>query len=118
MTPGEQQALVRATLQIFHNWKVEDAEACRILGLEDVGQIVGLRAGAFIEIPDDTLDRMALILTIHTSLRIWFRDPARGYEWMRRQNLVFDNLSPVELIKARAGLHRLKLYLDASIQAG
>ncbi|SDG45339.1 Protein of unknown function [Bosea robiniae] len=64
------------------------------------------------------VDRMALILTIHTSLRIWFRDPERSYGWMRRPNLTFDNLPPIQLIETEAGARRLKAYLDASIEAG
>lgn len=119
MTPEEESALVRATLRIFHNWKVDDAQACRILGLGDPGQFAGLRAGAFGDITADVLGRMVLILTVHTSLRIWFRNPARGYAWMHRPNALFANLSPIELIMTgdKAALIRLKAYLEAEIQA-
>lgn len=118
MTREEESALVRATLRIFGNWKVNDAQACRILGFEESGQLAGFRAGAIEGLSADILNRMALMLTIHTSLRTWFRDPARGYGWMRRPNQAFDNLTPIQLIETEAGARRLKGYLDASIQAG
>jgi hypothetical protein len=118
MTPEDESALARATIRIFHNWKVDDALACRILGLGNCGEFADLRTGGSHEIHADVLDRMALILTIHACLRAWFRDPARGYGWMHRPNLVFENMSPIELLKAGNGsaLVRLKIYLDAEMQ--
>lgn len=118
MTFEEKRALVRAALQIFHNWKVDDARACRILGIARSGQFAVLQEGSIDGVSADVFDRMALILTIHTSLRIWFRDPARGYGWMYRPNLVFDDRAPIQMIETEAGARRLKAYLDASIVAG
>lgn len=118
MTPQEQSALVRATLRIFGNWKVDDSQACRILGGADAVQVRAWQTGASYENSADMLDRMALILTIHTSLRVWFREPPRGYAWMHRPNMAFENLSPIELIETGewAALLRLKAYLDACVQ--
>lgn len=120
MIPNEESALVRTTLQIFRNWKVDDARVFRILGMPDVGQFKAWQTGAFGQISGDVLDRMALVLAIHTSLRIWFREPARGYAWMHRSNSIFEGLSPIDLIETGdvAAIVRLRAYLEACIEAG
>lgn len=119
MTHEEERALVRATLRIFRKWRIDDVLACRILGETDGLQLQRWR-GENPDIPSEpVLERMAFVLTIHACLRRLYREPERGYAWMQRPNVAFENRTPIALIAAGGdeALLRIKLYLDALIEA-
>jgi hypothetical protein len=119
MTPEEESALVRATLRIFRNWKVGEELACRILGETDVRQLQRWELEDNGSASEVVLERMAIVLTIHAGLRRLYREPERGYAWMQRPNVAFENSTPIALIAAGGdeALLRLKFYLDAESEA-
>ncbi|MCV9940399.1 MbcA/ParS/Xre antitoxin family protein [Boseaceae bacterium BT-24-1] len=119
MTLLEERALIRAALRIFRNWKIDDAQACRILGELDVRQIQRWEVEDNESVSEAVLERMAIVLTIHASLRRLYREPERGYAWMQRPNVAFENSSPIALIATGGdeALLRIKFYLDAESEA-
>lgn len=119
MTRSEQRALIRATLRIFRNWKVDEKLACRILGEPDAGQIQRWELDDQGSASEAVLDRMAIVLMIHAGLRRLYQEPERGYAWMQRPNMSFDDRTPIAMIAAGGdeGLLKLKLYLDAESEA-
>ena len=118
MTREEESALVRATLRIFRNWRIDDVQASRILGEPDRRQLQRWRLQDDGPPTEAVLERMAIILTIHASLRRLYREPERGYGWMQRPNVAFEDRSPIALIAngGREALLRLKAYLEAETQ--
>lgn len=119
MTREEQSVLVRATVRIFRSWKIDDAQACGIVGELDVRQFQRWEHGDSGTPSEAVLERMALVLTIHASLRRLYRERERGYAWMQRPNFAFEGRSPITLIVTGGdeALLRLKCYLDAENEA-
>jgi hypothetical protein len=52
---------------------------------------------------------------IHKALRIIFRDPQRGYDWIRKGNTAFADRSALDVMLAGelTDLMRVRRYLDA-----
>ena len=52
---------------------------------------------------------------IHTGLRLFFKDPERGYAWVTKPNEAFGGKSPVEVMTHRdmSGLKHVHGYLNA-----
>ncbi len=119
MTPEEKSALIRATFRIFCAWQIDDVQASRILNEPDWRQLKRWRLENAGAPTDGVIERMAIILTIHASLRRLYRDPERGYAWMQRPNIAFEDQSPIAMIAAGGdeALLRLKSHLDAEAQA-
>jgi len=42
--------------------------------------------------------RMALLIGIHKGLRYLFRDPERGYAWIRKPNAAFEGHSALDVM--------------------
>lgn len=118
MTLGEQQALIRSILRIFRNWNVGEELACQILGEPDVDLVARWRVEENSAPSCLVLERMAIVLMIHAGLRRLYREPERGYAWMQRPNMSFDDRTPIAMIVAGGdeALLRVKAYLDAETQ--
>ena len=115
----EIRAMQRTVGNIFARWGVTDGEAAVILGGISAKTFRCWREGAYGRVNRDLADRLSLVLGIHKALRIIFREPAQGYEWMRRANADLGGVTPVELL-LRGGmgdLERVRRYLD-SVRGG
>ncbi|MBS1181915.1 MAG: hypothetical protein H6Q99_1795 [Proteobacteria bacterium] len=58
---------------------------------------------------------MAHLMGIHKGLRYLFKEPARGYEWVRKPNATFDGQSALELMLRGelSDLADMRAYLNA-----
>jgi uncharacterized protein (DUF2384 family) len=114
-TSAEIRAMQRTVGNIFARWGVTDGEAAVILGGISAKTFRRWREEAYGRVNRDLADRLSLVLGIHKALRIIFREPAAGYDWMRRPNAELGGVTPVALLQ-RGGmgdLERLRRYLDA-----
>ncbi len=115
ITDAEAAALARATVNLFKAWKLSDAEACTLLGGLSTRTWARWKEGSIGRIDRDLRMRMAHLMGIHKGLRYLFKEPARGYEWVRKPNATFDGRSALDLMLRgeMSDLADMRAYLDA-----
>ncbi|WP_273725850.1 MbcA/ParS/Xre antitoxin family protein [Brucella gallinifaecis] len=98
ITDEEAGALARTTVNLLKVWKLSDTEACTLLGDMSPRTWARWKDGSIGRIDRDLRMRMAHLMGIHKGLRYMFRDPARGYAWIRKPNASFGGLSALDLM--------------------
>lgn len=115
ISEAEAGALARTTVNLFRAWALSDAEARILLGDMAARTWARWKEGEVGRIDRDLRMRMAHLMGIHKGLRYLFRDPARGYAWIRKPNAAFEGRSALDLM-LRGELSDLALmrgWLDA-----
>jgi uncharacterized protein (DUF2384 family) len=114
LTEEEAAALFRATLNLFRLLGVNDEQASMILDLTR-RTYARWKAGGIGRISRDGQARLSNLMGIHKALRTIFRDPGRGYAWIKAPNEVFDGRSALEVMLGGelTDLMRVRRYLDA-----
>jgi hypothetical protein len=115
ISDDEAEALARATVNLFKAWGLTDAEACSLLGGMSARTWARWKEGGQGRIDRDLRTRMAHLMGIHKGLRYLFKEPARGYAWIRKANAAFGNLSALQLMLRGeiSDLAALREWLDA-----
>lgn len=115
ITDQEAAALARATVGLFARWGLGDAQAATLLGGISARSWARWKAGEPGRIPRDLRTRMSNLLGIHKALRILFRDPERGYAWIRQPNSAFAGSSALDVMLRGelTDIIRVRSYLDA-----
>lgn len=98
ITDAEANALARATVNLFNAWKLSDAQACVLLGGVSARTWSRWKEGAPGRIDRDLRMRMAHLMGIHKGLRYVFKDPVRGYGWIKEPNSAFDGMSALDMM--------------------
>jgi hypothetical protein len=115
ITDEEAAALARTTVRLFQAWQLSDIEARTLLG--DMAQRTWARwkDGGIGRIDRDLRARMAILMGIHKGLRYLFRDPARGYIWIRKPNTNLSDQSALNVMMRGeiTDLIDIRTYLDA-----
>lgn len=106
ITEDEAGALARAVVNLFRAWALSDAEARTLLGDMAPRTWARWKEGGIGRIDRDLRMRMAHLMGIHKGLRYLFRDPARGYAWIRKPNVSFGGQSALDLM-LRGEMHDL-----------
>ena len=114
ITDEEAAAMFRAALNLFRLWGVTDDQAAIILDLPR-RTFARWKAGEVGRISRDGKARLSNLMGIHKALRIIFRDPARGYAWIKAPNDTFGGRSAVDVMLGGelTDLMRVRRYLDA-----
>ncbi len=114
ITDEEAAAMFRAALNLFRLWGVTDDQAAVILDLPR-RTFARWKAGELGRIGRDGKARLSNLMGIHKALRIIFRDPARGYAWIKAPNEVFGDRSALDVMLGGelTDLMRVRRYLDA-----
>lgn len=114
ITDEEAAAMFRAALNLFRLWGATDDQAAAILDLprRTFGR---WKAGDIGRIGRDGKARLSNLVGIHKALRIVFRDPARGYAWIKAPNAAFGGRSALDVMLGGelTDLMRVRRYLDA-----
>jgi uncharacterized protein (DUF2384 family) len=115
ITDGEAGALARTTVNLFKAWKLTDAEACTLLGGMSPRTWARWKEGSIGRIDRDLRMRMAHLIGIHKGLRYLFKEPARGYAWIRKPNTAFGGQSALDLMLRgeMSDLSALREWIDA-----
>lgn len=110
-------ALAKMVMALLDHWQLSTEDQAALLGIaaSNRAALSHYRRGKPIGTSRDQYERVGHLLGIHKNLRLLFpqnRDLA--YRWMSTRNKAFDNLTPVEVVKAWgfAGLLRVRGYLD------
>ena len=114
ITDEEAGAMFRAALNLFRLWGVTDDQAAIILDLPR-RTFARWKAGEIGRIGRDGKARLSNLMGIHKALRIIFKEPARGYGWIKAPNAAFSGRSALEVMLdgELTDLMRVRHYLDA-----
>jgi hypothetical protein len=114
ITDAEAAAMFRAALGLFRNWRLTDADAAVLLDLPG-RTFARWKAGGVGRMGRDAKARLSNLMGIHKALRLLFREPQRGYEWIRAPNTAFGGRSALEIMLGGelTDLMRVRRYLDA-----
>ncbi|MBU3694945.1 MAG: DUF2384 domain-containing protein [Rhodocyclaceae bacterium] len=110
-------ALATMVMTLLDHWKLSTEDQAALLGLATSNRaaLARYRKGEAIGSSRDQYERVGHLLGIHKNLRLLFpHNPELAYGWVTARNRAFDNLAPVEVIKAYgfAGLLMVRAYLD------
>src|SRR5690606_3215147 len=98
VTDQEAGALARTTVGLFRAWGLTDAEARTLLGGMAARTWARWKDGEIGRTDRDLRMRMAHLMGIHKGLRYLFKDPARGYAWVRKPNAAFGGSSALDIM--------------------
>lgn len=113
ITDGEAAAMFRAAFNLFRHWRLTDEQAATLLDMppRSYGR---WKAGQIGRISRDGKARLSNLMGIHKALRIIFREPQRGYDWIHAANTVFAGRSALQVMLGGelTDLMRVRRYLD------
>lgn len=114
ITDDEAGAMFRASLNLLRLWQVSDEQAAVILDMP-VRTYRRWKAGETGRMSRDLKARLSNIMGIHKALRLIFREPERGYRWVRAGNDAFSGASALDVMLGGdlTDLMRVRRYLDA-----
>lgn len=114
ITDAEAGAMFRAAVNLFRLWGVSDGEAAILLDLP-ARTFARWKAGEIGRIGRDGKARLSNLMGIHKALRLIFREPSRGYAWVKAPNEAFGGQRALDvmLMGELTDLMRVRRYLDA-----
>jgi uncharacterized protein (DUF2384 family) len=115
ITDDEARALARTTVNLVKAWGLSDAETTILLGGMSSRTWARWKEGNHGRIDRDLRTRMAHLMGIHKGLRYLFKEPVRGYAWVRKPNAAFDGQSALDLMLRGeiSDLAAIREWLDA-----
>lgn len=114
LTDAEAGAMLRAAVNLFRLWGLTDAEAAVLLDLP-ARTYARWKGGSIGRMGRDTKARLSNLMGIHKALRLIFKEPQRGYAWIKAGNAVFGGRSALAVMLGGelTDLMRVRRYLDA-----
>ena len=114
ITDEEAGAMFRAALNLFRLWGVTDDQAAIILDLPR-RTFSRWKTGEIGRIGRDGKARLSNLMGIHKALRVIFKEPARGYGWIKAPNAAFGGSAALDVMLhgELTDLMRVRHYLDA-----
>ena len=106
--------MFRAVMNLFRAWKVTDEEAAILLDMK-ARTLRRWKAGQTGGFSRDSRARLSNLMGIHKALRYMFREPQRGYAWIKAPNQAFGGASALDVMLRGelTDLMRVRRYLDA-----
>ena len=114
ITDDEAGAMFRASLNLFRLWQLTDEQAATFFDMP-VRTYRRWKAGEAGRMGRDLKARLSNIMGIHKALRLIFREPERGYGWVKAPNEAFDGKSALDVMLGGdlTDIMRVRRYLDA-----
>ena len=115
ISAAEAGAMFRAVLNLFRLWDLTDEQGALLLDVPARTYRRWKGEGAAGRIGRDGRARLSNLMGIHKALRIIFREPQRGYDWVRAANDAFGGKSALDIMLGGelTDLMRVRRYLDA-----
>lgn len=113
ITNDEAAAMFRAVVNLLAKWGVTDEQAATLLD-SSVRTFRRWKAEEPGRITRDGKARLSNLMGVHKALRIIFREPERGYRWVKAPNEAFGNASALDVMLGGelTDLMRVRRYLD------
>ena len=114
ITDQEAAAMFRAAVNLMRLWGVTDTQAAVLLDLP-VRTYARWKADGAGRMGRDGKARLSNLMGIHKALRSIFRDPQRGYDWVRKPNAMFGGKTALDIMLGGelTDLMRVRRALDA-----
>ena len=105
----------RAFVNLAGRWQITDDQAAGLMGDISVRTFRRWKAGDLGRAGVDTAARLSNLMGIHKALRLLFKEPARGYGWIKRPNDAFGGASALDVMLGGqlTDIMRVRRYLDA-----
>jgi hypothetical protein len=118
ISDAEAAAMFRAVVNLFGRWELTDEQAGTLLDMP-VRTYRRWKAGEQGRIDRDAKARLSNLMGVHKALRIIFREPQRGYGWIKASNQAFEGRSALEIMLGGelTDLMRVRRFLDAERSA-
>ncbi len=112
---AEVQAMQRAFIKLAEFWGLTDEQASVLMGDISVRTFRRWKVGELGRAGIDTAARLSNVMGIHKALRLLFKEPARGYGWIKRANTAFGGATALEVMLGGqiTDIMRVRRYLDA-----
>ncbi len=112
-----------AALRIFERlagvWALTEPEQLRLLGLRTPAQLASIRQKTVAELPEQTVERFAILLDIFRSINTLLPVHASADTWVRAPNkgVIFAGRSALELMLEQdlQGMHMVQIYLRSQL---
>ena len=114
ITDDEAAAMFRAVLNLLAKWDLTDDQASTLLDVP-VRTFRRWKAQGPGRLDRDGKARLSNLMGIHKALRIVFREPQRGYRWIKAPNETFAGASALSVMLGGelTDLMRVRRYLDS-----
>jgi hypothetical protein len=114
ISDAEGAAMFRAVINLFDKWDVTDEQAALLLDAP-LRTYRRWKAGDIGRIDRDGKARLSNLIGIHKALRYLFREPERGYRWIKAPNEAFMGRSALDIMLGGelTDLMRVRRYLDS-----
>lgn len=118
ISDAEAAAMFRAVVNLFGRWELNDEQSATLLDMP-VRTYRRWKAGEQGRIDRDAKARLSNLMGVHKALRIIFREPQRGYGWIKASNQAFEGRSALEIMLGGelTDLMRVRRFLDAERSA-
>ena len=118
ISDAEAAAMFRAVVNLFGRWELTDEQAATLLDMP-VRTYRRWKAGEQGRIDRDAKARLSNLMGVHKALRIIFREPQRGYGWIKASNQAFGGRTALEIMLGGelTDLMRVRRFLDAERSA-
>ena len=105
----------RAFIKLAEFWGLTDEQASVLMGDISVRTFRRWKVGELGRAGIDTAARLSNVMGIHKALRLLFKEPARGYGWIKRSNTAFGGATALEVMLGGqiTDIMRVRRYLDA-----
>ena len=109
----EAAAMFRAVTNLFRLWRVTDEQAATLLDLP-LRSFRRWKADEVGRISRDGKARLSNLMGIHKALRLIFREPQRGDDWIKSANAAFEGRMALDVMLGGelTDLMRVRRYLD------
>lgn len=94
----EIKTMQRAIVKLFALWKLPDAQATTLLGGIPISEFCDWQKTQTGLVKPETSVRMSNLIGIHKCLRTLFREPDRGYSWIKEPNTAFKEQSALDVM--------------------
>ena len=114
ISDDEAAAMFRAVLNLFRHWQITDEQAATLLD-QPLRTYRRWKAGRPGRIGRDGKARLSNLMGVHKALRVIFREPQRGYAWIKAPNAAFGGRTALDVMLGGelTDLMRVRRYLDA-----
>jgi hypothetical protein len=115
VTDEEAGAMLRAAVNLFSLWKLTDKQAAILLDVPPRSYVRWKANGKPGQWSRDLKTRLSNLMGVHKALRIVFREPQRGYDWIHAPNGAFGGKSALNVMMGGelTDLMRVRRYLDS-----